>query len=428
MKKERAAITIQSSDQAVMQSVHPLPGWIQQRLKSDAAKTALGGWLALHLYCTLLGVALSVTVSPAKLKTFIQIVFNNQLTSCPPHYLVPFTGLEGALVGIWGRWDSLWYVEIANHGYTCYGSTAFMPLYPLLIRGLGTLLGGNMLAAALVISSVAGYITFYLLYQLAQELTGSSAIAKATVLSLALFPTSFFLMAGYTEALFLALAIGSYLAARRGCWLAAGALVALATLTRLQGIILLLPLGLELWLTHRNDLRRWQAWPALGIAPAALALYSLFIWQTQSLFPPWAPLSSARGPWHLQYAWPWQGIAQDMSALLAHPDLGTFISFKLFDPLTALLFALCTLIAFRRLNVPLAAFLAVMWFSSVIKVTSDGYTTSISRYMLALFPAFIILGMVISRWPRIARLGTALVSGLLLTISLLIFLIWGWVA
>lgn len=428
MKKELTPIPAQSSDRGETQHAHPLRDWIQSQINSDAAKTALGVWLALRLYCIMLGVALSVAVSPASFKTFIQIVFDKHLTSCPPQYLVPSTGLGGALVGIWGRWDTLWYVEIANHGYTCYGSTAFMPLYPLLMRGLGTVLGGNMLAAALVISSIASYAACYLLYQLAQELTGSSAIAKASVISLALFPTSFFLMAGYTEALFLALAIGSYLAARRGYWLVAGTLVALATLTRLQGIILLVPLGLELWLIHRNDLRRWQSWFGLGIAPAALALYVMFIWLTQSILPPWEPLSSTNSPWRLHYAWPWQGIAQDIGALISQHDLSLIFSFKLLDPLTALLFALCTIVAFRRLNVPLATFLAVMWFSSSIKVTADGYTTSISRYMLALFPAFIILGMVISRWPRIARLGAALASGLLLSIYLLIFLIWGWVA
>jgi hypothetical protein len=118
----------------------------------------------------------------------------------------------------------------------------------------------------------------------------------------------------------------------------------------------------------------------------------------------------------------------DLSALITQPNLGVFLSFKLLDPLSALLFAICALLAFRRLNVALGAFLVVMWLSSVIKVTSDGYTTSISRYMLALFPAFIVLGISLVRWPRLARLGLAVGSALLLSIYLFTFLIWGWVA
>lgn len=303
-----------------------------------------------------------------------------------------------------------------------------MPLYPVLIRGIGFLLGGNMLVAALLISSIASFAALYLLYQLAKELSGSAAIARASVAAFALFPVSFFLMSGYTEALFLALAIGAYSAARRDHWLPAGLLAALATLTRLQGILLLVPLGLELWLVYRDDLRRWQSWFALLLAPLALAAYSLFIWLTQGIFPPWEPLSSARGPWHLHYAWPWSGMLQDLSALVSQPDLGTFLSFKLLDPLTALIIGCCTFIAFRRLNPSLGAFLVVMWLSSVIKISSQGYTTSVSRYMLAQFPAFIVLGMLLIRWPRLVRLSAALASVLLMSIYLSIFLLWGWVA
>jgi Gpi18-like mannosyltransferase len=179
-----------------------------------------------------------------------------------------------------------------------------MPLYPLLIRGLGTLFGGNNLAAALLISSMASFVAFYLLYQLTQELTGSTSIAQVLVIALAVFPVSFFLMAGYTEALFLALAIGSYLSTRRGCWLAAGILAALATLTRLQGILLLVPLGLELLRTERQEPGRWRSWLPLLIAPMTLALYIAFIRLTEGLTFPWEPLSAARGGWNLHYVWP----------------------------------------------------------------------------------------------------------------------------
>jgi hypothetical protein len=402
-------------------------GWIKQQAREDAAKTAFGVWLALRCYCTFIGVALFSIVPTKVYTTDFQIAFAGNLPACP-QYAASMAGLNGALAGMWLRWDTAWYLEIAGHGYSCYGSSAFMPLYPLLIHGLGMLAGGNNLAAALLISSIASFFAFYLLYQLAKELTGSTEVARASVVALAIFPVSFFLMAGYTEALFLALAIGAYLAARRASWLLAGGLAALATLTRLQGILLLVPLGLELLLTHRNELRNWRPWLSLLLAPVALALFIVFIRLTEGLSLPWEPLTSARGFWHLHYVWPWQGIIADLGALISRPDLGTFLSFKLFDPLSAILFALCTLLAFRRLNMPLAAFLAVMWLSSVIKVTGDGYTTSISRYMLALFPAFIILGMWGVRWPRLARLGVSLVSGILLSVYLFIFLIWGWVA
>jgi hypothetical protein len=401
--------------------------WMKQQARGDASKTAFGAWLALRCYCTFIGAVLYFTVPAKVYASDLQIAFGGNVAGCP-QYAASGTGLGGALAGMWLRWDTPWYLEIAAHGYSCYGSSSFMPLYPLLIRGLGFLTGGNDLAAALLISSIASFFAFYLLYQLAQDLTGSSDIARASVITLALFPVSFFLMAGYTEALFLVLAMGAYLAARRNHWLWAGGLAALATQARLQGILVIVPLGLELLLTQRGQLRRWQPWLALLLAPLVLAAFIVFIRLTEGLSLPWEPLSSARGAWHLHYVWPWQGIAADLGALISQRDLGTLLSFKLFDPLSAILFAICVALAFRRLNLPLATFLVVMWLSSVIKANNDGYTTSISRYMLALFPAFIVLGMVVARWPRFARLGVGIGSGILLSVYLFLFLIWFWVA
>ena len=424
MDRDMIMLPAQPAEGKEKRCIHALWAWMARELQSDAAKTALGAWLALRIYCTLLGVAV-YNIAPATFfSTAIQTVFSGHIPSCPT-YSSTATGLTGALAGVWLRWDTPWYIGIASHGYSCYGSTAFMPLYPMLIRLLSFPLAGNTIAAALLISSIASLVVFYLLYRLANELTGSTATARASVVALALYPVSFFLMAGYTEALFLALAIGSYLAARRGSWLAAGVLAALATLTRLQGILLLAPLALELWLTHRNDLRRWQAWLSLALAPLALALYMLSIWLAVRIFPPWEPFNAV---WRLHYAWPWQGITQDMIALVTHPDPGNLLSFRLFDPLTAAIFLVCTVVAFRRLNSPLAAFMAIMWLSSVIKVTVPGETTSVSRYMLSLFPAFIVLGLAFTHSPRFVKLGAMLVSLLLLSSYLFIFLIWGWVA
>src|SRR6266513_5197540 len=46
----------------------------------------------------------------------------------------------GAVTDVWARWDSVWCLRIAEHGYAhaspAGAGTAFFPLYPLLIRGL----------------------------------------------------------------------------------------------------------------------------------------------------------------------------------------------------------------------------------------------------------------------------------------------------
>jgi len=68
------------------------------------------------------------------------------------------------------------------------------------------------------------------------------------VLAVAFFPAAFFLSAIYSEALFLALSLGSFLAARRGRWAWAGIVGGLAAATRTAGIALVVPyLLLFLW-------------------------------------------------------------------------------------------------------------------------------------------------------------------------------------
>ncbi|MEA2497706.1 MAG: hypothetical protein QOH26_111, partial [Actinomycetota bacterium] len=121
----------------------------------------------------------------------------------------------------WERWDALWFLRIATDGYAAAdGSAAFFPLYPLLVRGLSTVLGGHPLAAALIVSNLSyagGLIVVYLLT--AHEWTRDTA--RRTVLYMALFPTAFFFVAPYSESLFLFLSVSCLYAARRERWLLA---------------------------------------------------------------------------------------------------------------------------------------------------------------------------------------------------------------
>ena len=81
-------------------------------------------------------------------------------STSPDAVLRPYQGVEpvsgGAaelLLGVWQRFDTLWYLRIAAQGYAPHdGSTVYFPLYPMLIRLLGTLFASNYLLAALVLA------------------------------------------------------------------------------------------------------------------------------------------------------------------------------------------------------------------------------------------------------------------------------------
>lgn len=204
------------------------------------------------------------------------------------------------LFGVWERSDALWYLFLAQDGYQASGgSTAFMPLYPFLVLIL-SLTGLPPLVAALLVSNVALVCALAGVYRLA-ELDFGAPAARRAVWYQALFPASFFLLAPYTESLYLALAVHALLKAREGRWREAAVLAALLTATRTVGILMLLAL-----LAERPPWRK-AGW--LLLVPLGLGVTSLL--QYQATGDPLAFLHS-QGGWQRQAEWPWMTLAQGL--------------------------------------------------------------------------------------------------------------------
>ncbi len=173
----------------------------------------------------------------------------------PASLTAPFGYLGNLLVAPFARWDSVWYLAIAIGGYNHEAArTAFFPLYPLAIRGVGGVQGswGGYLVAGIIISLVCFAIALVLLYRLV-ELELGEEVARTTVMLVAFCPMAFYFSAVYSESMFLALSLGCILCARRGRWLLAGLLGALAAATRNSGIMLVVPLALMYLYGPRSD-------------------------------------------------------------------------------------------------------------------------------------------------------------------------------
>ncbi len=153
----------------------------------------------------------------------------------------------GGWLEIWNRWDAPHYLDIARQGYVSTGEESrwivFYPLYPWLVRVAAFVLRDYLLSAFLV-SALASVAAALLLQRLA-ALDEDERTARAAVFFMLAFPTAYFLHVGYTESLFMALALGSFLAARRRAWHVAGILGALAALTRVNGLLLIPALAAE---------------------------------------------------------------------------------------------------------------------------------------------------------------------------------------
>ena len=128
-----------------------------------------------------------------------------------------------------------------------------------------------------LISNVAFLGALALLYQLVQ-LDFSRAVARRTLLYLALFPTAFYFSAVYSESLFLLVSVGSLYAARRDRWWIAGVLGFLAALTRSQGVLLLIPLAILFMRQQGWHPRGWRANPiSIALVPAGLMAYMAYL-------------------------------------------------------------------------------------------------------------------------------------------------------
>jgi hypothetical protein len=193
------------------------------------------------------------------------------------------------------RWDAIWYLSIAQHGYQHNTALAdFFPLYPLLIRLLSWS-PASAVVAGVLISLVAFWVGLELVYRLVEWDFGARA-ATATVWQLALFPMSLFFSAVYTESLFLALSAGCIYLARRERWLWAGVLGGFASATRSIGVLLVVPLVVLYVQRLRGSAASsdagpgwWQATSGWGgIAPAWRRAISTWWEAARRVWPAWS--------------------------------------------------------------------------------------------------------------------------------------------
>jgi hypothetical protein len=340
----------------------------------------------------------------------------------------------GYFTDIWARWDSDFFLRIAQNGYDG-ASAAFPPLYPALIAALGRVFFGHYLLAGLVISLLCCLGSFVLLQRLAAERLGADG-AQRSVLYLAVFPMALFLQAVYSESLFLLLVLAAFALAERRRFAGAGLVAGLAILTRAAGFALLPALALLAW-RHRERLR---ALAGIALAVPVAAIYPLVLWQ--QLGDPWA-FSDAQDRWHrhLSRAGPlggiwhglvagWRGVEQFVVGHGTNVP-GTNPMHAAAENLQALaflfLFLVLAVAAWRRFGAPYGLFAAVSLAIPLAYPSSRWPLLSLPRFGLVIFPFFLALGAMTGAKPR---LHTAVVacSALFLGVAVVQWALWQWVA
>jgi len=321
----------------------------------------------------------------------------------------PLRHFTNELLNLPVRWDAGWYLQIVTDGYkyiagdpSVQQNIVFFPAYPMLMRVGGRLLGGDMVgyvAAGMIISLGAFFAALAYLYAFARDRYGDD-VAGGAIWLLAAYPFAIFFGALYTESLFLLGTAGAFYHfskqqfGRAACW---GLLVGL---TRVNGVLMMLPLA---WLALSSTAAplRIKALAAAAAPALGLAIYAGFIWRLTG-----NPLAFAAS--HAAWGRTYQGLGTLVShqySILANAGLSGYVGTPGYDVLNALgaLFAIATIWPVtRRLGAAYGLFMAL----NVFPALADGGLLSAGRLSSVLFPAFIWLATAVPTGQRPAWIAT----------------------
>lgn len=351
-------------------------------------------WLAPLIFLLVGRIVLSgLALAATNTLPFAKILYEYDLVALDPQ----------KLPGVWLRFDAGYYLNIAREGYSGDAKQInFLPAYPLMIRWLA---GGShsMEAnawAGLAISNLALILGGLLLWRITREESGPGA-AWAALVSLAVFPTAFFFSAIYSESLFLLLSLLVYWLARRGRYELAALAVSAASVTRVTGILLALILLVEI--LAQKPARLWLRLLLSGaLASSGMLAFLAYNWAARGS--PIAFITAQSVTMGRSITPPWVTLIDSVAAIAGVGEYrdNWFSRLATLQDLAAmLLFAALAVLAFWKLRKSLA------WYGAAAMLAlfcSHGPSLlgvySGARYVLMVFPGFIVMGMLLDRYRR----------------------------
>lgn len=370
--------------------------------------------------------------------------------------------------GLWERWDWERYLTIAKYGYTSgkgpvhdANQVAFFPGFPLVLRAVHAVVR-NWTASGLLISFAAGAVAVVALARLTQfewsqwhtrrsgadggagadggtgaDAGSGSRAAVTAVLLLVCSPAAIFLVAGYTESLFLALAVPAWLAARRRHWVVAGLLTALACTVRVNGIFVAVGIAV-MFVVSRPAARDWKQAPALALPVASVVGYMAYLKDITNDWLAWQhaeeagwgrtftnPITTFHNSWDIAFG---SNALSFLNASGGRGGVGRVAGVGSYGPWPFRLEILAALagvvllgwLALRRRWAEL-----VYVGASVGALATSTYYISVPREMLLWWPLWISLGIWLSRRWWTAVLAAAASGAAMIGIAWL-FLSGGW--
>lgn len=332
-------------------------------------------------------------------KIFLVLFFSRVLILIIP---IIVWQLSGKTDLSWVQWDAPHFIYIAQHGYTNIGDEAnfivFPPAFPLAIKFL------NPIFVSILSFSYAGIFFYKIVRQIWKK-----DIAKKALFLLAIFPTSYFFTAPYTESLFWLVSMLSIWFCLQKRWTMAGIFAGLAFLTRFPGLLLLPVLLIYISQTKQKVLNS-----LLVILPFAfcIIIYLYINWQVYN--DPLAFQKILHDHWQKTFSFPWQSILS--SWRVASGGLDEYsLQVGWWEAIPATVGVVLIPFVFKYLkNTAWSA-----WFLlSIFLITSTSFLLSTPRYLLAVPPLFVFLAIISQKYKWFYYVWIFISAGLLTYFSM----------
>lgn len=334
------------------------------------------------------------------------------------------------MLDAWFYRDSQWYLTIVNDGYHYFGvgqrsAVAFFPVFPILVKALHSVVSVDPGICAMLVANGSFLGAMAYMYRLCKREYGEDT-ARRAAFYMAIFPTSFFTFAPYSEPLFLLCSIASLFYMREQRWWMAGLMGGLAAGTRVLGVLLLVAFAWEYLRTHRFDPRRFRLSLLAGaLIPAGLGAYMLYLY---GLTGDAMAFVKAEAGWNRSATWPWQVLTASLEDVPKSAQFGQYLQAHALIENGIVVLCLAVMLAGLRLvpfSFSLYGLTCMAFLLSAPVVTSTIPVTSMSRYVLVLVPVYIVLAR-LGRYPLFDRLYVCLsVGGLAIFSTLFLNHMWG---
>lgn len=282
------------------------------------------------------------------------------------------------------NWDGRHFLDISKNGYTQNIQYAFFPLYPSLISFLAKILNNNYLLSGLIINLISVFGIIYYFNKIIEDY--DPKIKLKTLLYFLIFPTSFYLLAIYSEATFLLFTLMSFYFAKQNKFYLSALFVSLTLITRISGAAVFAFYAYEIY-KSRKTLK--EKIILMTISLSGMAGYCVYLYLATGN--PFYFLIS-------ELTWDRSITLPGLNIFAAVEYLATFgikpESYSIFFDLLFTVFGLGIAIkVWRNLNIKYSIYTSV----SLLLPLTTALLLSMPRFILVIFPLFIVLSKIKNR-------------------------------